>query len=236
LRRRNLLIAVSLAVLLATATEISARIWLDSALRASAQSLLGGHAAVGIGFRPALIDAMAGSVPTLTIHATQVGVCNIQNVTVDATLNNARRQNGQLAVSGSHASIVLPPAVITTLLTKRLSSGMQATVGLDPARNLLVLQIDGLLQVDEQPALKGNVVSFTPVSVGIGGFAAPGGMTGNLMQTAGFQQKLPQLPLGMHPDAVQVTSEGVVVTASGQAAQSHPAAHGTTAATGLHTC
>jgi hypothetical protein len=209
---------------------------MDSALRTSAQSLLGGHASIGIGARPALIDAMTGSVPTLTIHATQVGVCNIQNVTVDATLNNARRRSGQLAVSGSHASVVLPPLVIATMLKKRLGSGAQATVGLDAARNLLDLQIDGLLQVYEQPTLSGNVLTFTPVSVSVGGFAAPAGITNQLMPKATFQQKLPQLPLGMRPDAVQVTSAGVVVTASGQAAQSHPAAHGANAAAGLHTC
>jgi hypothetical protein len=235
-RRRNIVIAVSITAALVVAGEISVRSWLGNALGTSAQSMLGGHASVGIGTRPALIDAVTGSVPTLTIHETEVGVCKIQNVTIDATLNNARRQNGRLAVSGSHASIVLPPQVIATMLTKQLGSGMQATVGLDAAHNLLDLQIGGLLHVYEQPTLNGNVVSFTPVSATIAGFAAPSGITNQLMPKAGFQQKLPQLPLAMRPDSVQVTSAGVVVTASGQGSQSQPAAHGTNAAAGLHTC
>jgi hypothetical protein len=235
-RRRNLLIAVSIVAVLAAAGEISVRTWMGSALRATAQSMLGGHASVGIGARPALIDAMTGSVPTLTIHETRVAVCKIQNVTVDATLTNARRQNGSFAVSGSHASVVLPPQVIATMLTKRLGGGMQATVALDAPHNLLDLQIGGLLNVYEQPALNGNVVTFMPVSASIAGFPAPGKITTQLMPKARFQQKLPRLPLAMRPDAVQVTSAGVVVTASGPAAQSQPAAHHTNAAAGLRTC
>lgn len=233
-RRRNILITAALAVALVVCGETAARIWLGGALRGSAESMLGGRASVGIGLRPALIDSITGSVPTLTIHETQVGVCTIQGVTVDATLNDARRQNGHLAVSGSHASILLPTQLISAMVGKQVGGG--GAVVPDPARDQLVLHIGGLLDVYEQPSLQGNAIAFKPVSVGVGGFGVPAGIANQVVPKASFQQKLPQLPLSMHPDGVQVTSAGVVITASGPAAQTQPNGRGPTTAKGLRTC
>lgn len=235
-RRRNLVIAVSLLAVVVTVGEFSVRAWLGGALRTTVQSMLGGQASVGIGSQPALLDVITGTVPALSIHETQVGVCKIQDVTIDATLDNARRQSGHLSVSATQASLTLPPQAISTLLGRQLG-GTQPTVTPMPTQDELDVQLYGLLDVYEKPTLSsGGVISFAPVSVSMGGFAAPGSLTGQIIPKAKFQQKLPHLPLAMQAQGVQVTSAGVVIVAAGQAAQSQPAGHGATTASGLRTC
>jgi hypothetical protein len=75
-----------------------------------------------------------------------------------------------------------------------------------------------------------------PVSVGVGGFGVPAGIANQVVSKASFRQKLPQLPLAMHPDGVRVTSDGVVVSVSGPAAQTQPNGHGPSTAKSLRTC
>jgi hypothetical protein len=110
--RRRILIAAALTVTLVGAAEASARRWLENALSGATSTLLGGHASIGVGARPALIDLTTGSVPTLTIHADGVDVCTIHGATINATFQDARRQNGHLAVASSQASILLPPQAL----------------------------------------------------------------------------------------------------------------------------
>ena len=234
-RRRAVLIAAALTATLAAAAEVSTRIWLEHALGSATGSMLGGHASVGIGARPALIDLAGGSVPTLTVHADGVDVCKVHGATVDATFHDARRQNGHLTVASSQASILLPPAAIASLLDARLGAGMTATVAPDPAAGLLDVRIGGLLDVYEQPGLKNGTLTFTPASVDIGGFAAPAGLAGGLGTKAAFSQRLPTLPLAMHSQAVTVISDGLLLDATGPASGPQPT-HATAPAGGLRSC
>jgi hypothetical protein len=235
-RRRRILIAAALTAALAGAAEAGSRMWLENALNGATASMLGGHASVGIGARPALIDLAAGSVPTLTVHATGVNVCKVQGATIDATFHDAQRQNGRLTVASSQASILLPPAAIATLLDARLGAGMTATVIPDPAAGQLDVRIGGLFDLYEQPGLKNGTLTFTPASVGIGGFAAPAGIAGGLTTKAAFSQRLPALPLAMHAQTVTVTADGVLLDAAGSASGPQPAAKATAPTGGLRSC
>ena len=226
---------MALAVTLADAAEVSTRIWLENALSRTTASILGGHASVGIGARPALIDLAGGSVPTLTVHATGVDVCKVHGATVDATFHDARRQNGHLDVASSQASILLPPAAIASLLDARLGAGMTATVAPVPATGQLDVRVGGLLDLYEQPALKNGMLTFIPSSVGIGGFAAPATLVGGLTTKATFSQKLPTLPLAMHGQTVAVTSNGLILDATGPASGSQ-STHMIASASGLRSC
>jgi hypothetical protein len=234
-RRRILIAAVLTAALAGTAAEVSARIWLENTLSGATGSMLGGHASVGIGARPALIDLASGSVPTLTVHAADVNVCKISGATVDATFQDARRQNGHLAVASSQASILLPPAAIASLLGTRLGGGMTATVVPVPSTGQLDVSLGGLIDIYEQPALKNGMLTFTPSSVGMGGFAAPAGLAGGLTTKAAFSQKLPNLPLALHAQTVTVTPDGLVLGASGSASSPQPA-KSTAPTNGLRSC
>ena len=235
-RRRRILIAAALTATLAgTAAEVSARIWLENALSGATGSMLGGHASVGIGARPALVDLASGSVPTLTVHAADVNVCKFSGATIDATFHDARRQNGHLAVSSSQASILLPPAAISSLLGTRLGGGMTASVVPVPATGQLDVSLGGLIDIYEQPGLKNGMLTFTPTSVGMGGFAAPAGLAGGLTTKAAFTQKLPNLPLALHAQTVTVTADGLLLGASGSASAPQPA-KSTAPTTGLRSC
>ncbi len=234
-RRRILIAAVLTAALAGTAAEVSARIWLENGLSGATSSMLGGHASVGIGARPALIDLASGSVPTLTVHAAGVNVCKIAGATIDATFHDARRQNGHLAVASSQASILLPPAAIASLLGTRLGGGMAASVVPVPSTGQLDVRLGGLLDIYEQPGLKNGMLTFAPSSVGMGGFAAPAGLAGGLMTKAAFSQKLPNLPLALHAQTVTVTPDGLVLGASGSASGPQPAKP-TAPANGLRSC
>jgi len=234
-RRRRILITAALTVAIAGAAEMSTRIWLENTLSSATAPLLGGHASVGIGARPALIDLATGSVPTLTVHAAGVDVCKIHGATIDATFHDAQRRNGRLAVASSQASILLPPQAIASLLDARLGAGMTATVTPDPSAGQLDVRIGGFVDLYEQPGLKNGTLTFTPASVGIGGFAAPAGLAGGLSTKAAVSQKLPALPLAMHAQSVTVTSDGLLLDAAGSASETQPA-HPTAPTGGLHSC
>lgn len=234
-RRRILIAAVVTAALAGTVAEVSARMWLENALSGATGSMLGGHASVGIGARPALIDLAAGSVPTLTVHAAGVDLCKVHGATIDATFHDARRQNGHLAVSSSQASILLPPQALASMLSARLGGGMTASVVPVPASGQLDVNVGGFVDIYEQPALKNGTLSFTPSSVGIGGFAAPSGLAGGFTSKAAFSQKLPSLPLALHAQTVTVTADGVLLEASGSASAPQPA-KSTAPASSLRSC
>ena len=234
-RPRVLIAAVLAAAVVGTAAEVSARIWLENALSGATGPMLGGHASVGIGARPALIDLASGSVPTLTVHAAGVNVCKFSGATIDATFHDARRQNGHLAVASSQASILLPPAAIESLLGTRLGGGMTASVVPIPSTGQLDVRLGGLIDIYEQPGLKNGMLTFTPSSVAMGGFAAPAGLTGGLTTKAAFSQKLPNLPLALHAQTVAVTSDGLVLGASGSASSPQPA-KSTAPSNGLRSC
>ena len=234
-RQRRILIAAAVTAALAGAAEAGTRIWLENALDGATASMLGGQASVGIGARPALIDLATGSVPTLTVHATGVNVCKVQGATIDATFQDARRQNGHLTVASSQASILLPPTAIASLVDARLGTGMTATVIPDPATGRLDVRIGGLLDLFEQPGLKNGTLTFTPASVGIGGFAAPAGLAGGLGSKAAVSQKLPVLPLAMHAQTVTVTADGLLLGAAGSASGPQPA-KATAPTGGLRSC
>jgi hypothetical protein len=225
LRRALVICAAVFGVLLLTG-EFVARTVVGNKLTHAVRSALGGHVTVGVGTQPALIDAMTQSIPKLSIHATQVTMCPLKNVAIDATLNDVHRHGNAFAVSGSHAQAVLSPQALGAMLGKG-KPGTNVAVVPDAAAQVLQVHAGGLLSLDERPELVGNTIRFTPAGASFGGFSIPSSMLGQLAgNAAGVQVKLPNLPLGMALDAVQVTSGGVAVIASGHAAQTRGKASG----------
>jgi hypothetical protein len=207
------------------AGEMTARTVVANKVAAAVRSALGGHVTVGLGGQPAVVDALTQSIPTLSIHASQVNLCPLKNVTVEATLNDVHRHGNALAVSGSHVQAVLAPQTLGAMLGKGMKGGAAAvTVIPDAAEQLLQVHLGpgGLLSLYEKPELVGNALRFNPVGATIGGMTIPAGMVSQLIgNTTAAQVKLPQLPLGMTPVAVQVISGGIAVTASGAAAEAN---------------
>ncbi|MDT4963875.1 MAG: LmeA-like phospholipid-binding [Pseudonocardiales bacterium] len=226
LRRAVVISAAVLGVLLVTG-EFVARTVVGNKLTHAVRSALGGHATVGIGTQLALIDAMTQSIPKLSIHATQVTMCPLKNVAIDATLNDVHRHGNAFAVSGSHAQAVLAPQALGAMLGKG-KPGTNVTVVPDAAQQVLQVHAGGgLLSLDERPELVGNTIRFTPIGASFGGLSIPPSMLGQLAgNAAGVQMKLPSLPLGMALDAVQVTPGGVAVIASGHEAETRGKASG----------
>jgi hypothetical protein len=220
--RRALLISAAVVGVLLVAGELTARAVVGNKVAHSVRSALGGHVTVGLGGQPAVVDALTQSIPTLSIHATQVNMCALKNVTVAATLSDVHRRGNALAVSGSYVQAVLDPQTLGAMLGKGTGGGAKVMVIPDTAQQLLQVRVGpgGLVSLYEKPDLVGNDMRFTPVGASIGGLAIPAGMVSQLTGNTGTAQlKLPRLPLGITPEAVQVTSGGVAVTASGPAAE-----------------
>ncbi|MDT4934417.1 MAG: LmeA-like phospholipid-binding [Pseudonocardiales bacterium] len=228
--RRTLLISIAaLGVLLVTG-ELIARAVIANKVTHAIRSALAGHVTVGLGGQLAVVDAMTQSIPKVSIHATQVTLCPLKNVAVEATLNDVHRHGNALAVSGSHVQAVLAPQALGAMLGKGGGGGATATVIPDTAQQVLQVRLGmgGLLSLNEKPELVGGAIRFTPVSASIAGLPIPVGSLSQLTggKAAAAQVTLPRLPLGMTPDGVQVTPGGVAVTASGHAAEAHGTASG----------
>jgi hypothetical protein len=120
--KRTLVIAAAALGVLLVAGELTARAVVANKVTAAVRSALGGHVTVDLGGQPAVVDALTQSIPTLSIRATQVTLCPLKNVTVEATLNDVHRHGNALAVSGSHVQAVLSPQALGAMQGKGAAS------------------------------------------------------------------------------------------------------------------
>jgi DUF2993 family protein len=209
--RGRLFLAVGLAVVvLATViAEAATRSAIDGRIAAAADKRLTGPVSVGIGATPALLDAVTGQIPTLTIQAPSTSMCALRDVSATASLTGVHRARSGAAVQRSSADVTLTTHTFTALLSRYAS----ADVTTDPAAGDLRIGIGpgGILQVDETAVLHGDVITFSPASMSLTGRAVPANLHAVINGKLTFRRQLTHLPLGLGPRSVAVTGDGVQI-------------------------
>jgi len=220
--RRTTVIAIAAtsALVVLLAGEATVRHVIDSHIASAAQSSLTGPVHVGIGTTPALVDLAKGSISTVSLTDDGMRTCKLDTLNLAAEFNHVTRQNGQIHFSGSQATATVPMSAIMSLLTQRAPQLGQTTVEPGTVNNDVTITLGpgGLINIDEQVALRGGVIQFTPKQVTVGGNPAASLLTQRLAANATFTVDLPQLPLNIKPDSVAVDQEGVTLTGKGGAA------------------
>jgi hypothetical protein len=220
--RRTTVIAIAAtsALVVLLAGEATVRHVIDSHITGAAQSSLTGSVHVGIGTTPALVDLARGSISTVSLTDDGMRTCKLSSLNLAAEFNHVTRQDGQIHFSGSQAAVTVPMSAIMSLLAQRAPQLGQATVEPGTANNDVTIALGpgGLIDIDEQVALHGGALQFTPKQVTFGGDPAAGLLIQRLAANATFTVDLPQLPLSIKPDSVAVDQEGVTLAAKGGAA------------------
>jgi hypothetical protein len=211
-RRLRFLLAVGLAACLALAgvAEIVAEHVISHRISAAAGKRLTGPISVSIGATPALADAISGHISEVTIHAPSTTMCNLRNVTAEATLTDVHRSHGRIAVQGVSAEMTLTAQTFAGLF--RGTNGA-VTVTADPSAGVLRIGIGpgGLLQVEETAQLHGDTIQFSPVGMSLYGRSVPAGLQGMITSRLTVRRTLSGLPLNLTPRSVTITGAGLQV-------------------------
>jgi len=228
-RRRGTVIAIAAALVVTASAlgELIVRQTLESRIGTALASSVNATVHIGIGATPALLDLAKGSVSTVSVTIDGFRTCKLGAVTLDGSFHDATRNGGQVHTTASQASMTIPPTTLTSLLAQHNPQLARASVQPDPATGSLQIALGtgGLLTITEQPALSGEILRFTPGPLLLGGAPAPAAFAQNLAAKAALTIPLPHLPMNLTPRSVQVTSDGIVVTASGGPATFGPGSH-----------
>jgi hypothetical protein len=237
-RRRGIVITIiaAIAVTVLAAGELTARHELEDQIAAAVQASVAGSASVGIGATPALADLAKGAISNVSVTVNGMPTCELGEVTLAASFQDVTRNGGQVRVAGSRASMLVPLSAITAALAQRNQRLGLASVRTDPAGGTLAIGLGpgGVLTVDERPMLDGDTLRFAPGNVLLNGQPAPASLVQTLTAKAAFAVPVPYLPMNLTARSVQVTGDGLVLTATGGSATfgrgsgSHPTAR--------HTC
>ncbi|MFG2961213.1 DUF2993 domain-containing protein [Streptomyces sp. NPDC048291] len=220
-RRTTIAIAVTGLALAVTAVtaEIVVRHSLEQRITGAAQAQLGGDPSVDIGTAPALVDAMTGSISTVTINDPGYTTCKQGQLGLSLSLFQVTNSGQQVHVQESNASITLPAEGTASRIDAKLGGRGNASVTADPGQNALVISIaGGLLTFQESPTLNGSQIQLTPGDVTFEGAPAPARLTHRIENAGASSYQIPQLPLGLSVKSVGVSNDGLVLNASGGAA------------------
>jgi hypothetical protein len=213
-RRRRLILACALAGIIAIAmtAEGATRHIIDDRFAAAADRALTGPVSVGIGLTPALLDAVSGQIPGVTITAPATSVCGLRDIDVTVTLGDVRREHHVVTVQGATASIVIPPAALTGQFAGRYPN---ASVAPDPGASSLVIHLGpaGAVSVLERASLSGRTITLSPASVSVLGH--PITITARISDRLTVRRALSRLPLGLVPTSLSVTGGGLQVSLAG---------------------
>jgi hypothetical protein len=220
-RRTKIWIAGTIGglVLVAGLGEAGLRILLRHRISSGAQNVLGSGVDVGIGSRPALIDATTGRIPTVTIRSDSAEVCNLSDVAAAVNLSDVRRKGGQAHASQVNAMITLSGANLSAAAAKVLSSSSSSVLastaltltGLkvqpDPAHQQLIMRLGpgGVFRIGES-------VRLEPAPTTASGQAVPSSLIDRFIPKDGVSVKLDALPLGLEPTSARVTGAGLRIT------------------------
>ena len=220
LPRRRTLAAATAAVtaLLLAGAEITVRHAIEGRISAAARSALHGEISVSIGATPALIDALRGSISTVTISDQGFRTCNLQDVDVDLALHGVTSGGHQVRADSSDALIVITGTAMSSLLAEKAPQLGQVSATPDPADNAIAISLGpgGILSIDERPALHGEALTLSPVTATVGGQPVPPRLMQRITARASFSYSLPQLPIGLKTNGVHVSPDGITLTAAGK--------------------
>lgn len=167
---------------------------------------------VDLGSRPALIDLAAGDIPQLKLSAGDV--CGLEGVSVAAALDGVGI-GSPVGYEASAVTVAASTGAIEALLSRSPQAAklerLGAEVVAEPSAEELLLRAGpgGLLEVPLRPVLSGDTLSLEPGTPTVMGRPLPAAATGRLGKIAPKPRSLDHLPLGLHPDDVRVTAEGV---------------------------
>jgi hypothetical protein len=230
-RRTTIWLVASLAVVVVVAGlgEVGLRKVLTDRIRTSTRNVLGGSAVdVGIGARPALVDAATGQISAVSLRATSASVCDLSDLDIEAKLSDLRRHGSgahaeqvdvAITLSGSTLSAAASSAVGGKIASLGiLGSGLSAFSGIriqpDPAHNQLVMQAGpaGIVKLAESVRLDGRVLRMQPTLATLAGRAVPPATVGQLVPRAALTMNLSALPLDLVPTSATVTAAGLRIT------------------------
>ena len=119
-RRVLALVIAAASVLVALiAGEATVRHMIEGRIAGAAQSSLTGSVHVGLGATPALVDLAKGSISTVALTDDGMRTCELDTLDFAAAFSDVTRQNGQIHLSGSQATVTIPTSAMTSLLTRR---------------------------------------------------------------------------------------------------------------------
>jgi hypothetical protein len=220
LPRRRALAATTAAAtaLLLAGAEIAVRHAIEGRISAAARSALHSEVSVGIGATPALIDALRGSISTVTINDQDFRTCSLQDVDVDLALHDVTSSGHQVQADSSDALIAITGTAMSSLLAEKAPQLGQVSATPDPADNAIAISLGpgGTLSIHERPALHGEALTLSPVTATIGGQPVPPSLMQRITARASFSYALPQLPIGLKANGVHVSQDGITLTAAGK--------------------
>lgn len=219
-RSRVPLIAISVVVVLIVALvggELYARNRVENCLTTQFESELGSQIDVGLGLQPVLFSLATKKFSSVDISSDDTKFGPAQDMQVQATIDDvdltgSDTSSGQ--IGSSSADVTWSTEGILATLQAQGVGGIVSGVTSDPGAGTLNFGIvGGLAQLTVKPVVQGDAIVVETVDASILGIGIPTDLADSVVKI--LTDSLQAYPLGMTPDALEVTDTGIHMTLSG---------------------
>ncbi|MGP4002930.1 LmeA family phospholipid-binding protein [Streptomyces sp. 8N706] len=230
-RRKVAVLAVALVLVGLGVAETVTRSQLSGRFTDRLSERLHADADVDLGVTPVLVRLAQGSIPEVRVSAEGATFRQFSGLSFQAELDSVRRANGRLAIGRTQVRALASEAALTDSAGRiarggggggGLAGGAGAEGGAMavmsvPEQDALVLQAGpkGGIELGIRPELDGDTIRLKQAGATFRGTPLPPALTQRLTQRIPDSIPLSDLPLGLEPESLEVTSGGVRVGLKG---------------------
>ncbi|MTE16586.1 DUF2993 domain-containing protein [Nocardia sp. CT2-14] len=214
-RKKTLLIvSLVLALLLAgglAGGEAYARNKVEKCISSQFQAQMGSKIDVSLGWKPLLLTMFDNKVSSVTVDSDDTKFGPAQGMVVHATFNDVEMNDGgkQARVGSSDADVTWSNEGITKTL-----GGLVSGTTSDPNTGTLSFAVlGGLAQLQVQPKIVGDKIEVDTLQASLLGFGLPTDLVSGIVKL--MTESLQAYPMGLTPNKVEVTKDGLHVTLKG---------------------
>lgn len=228
-RRRHTALIVTIAVVVALVAvvvggEFYARHRVSQCVATAVQGELGGDVDVSLGATPLLFTVVTGNVSSLSIDSDDVSLAgpaqsSIRGLTLRSTIHDIDLPEGDSAgtVGSSEATVRWPSSQMLASLQTLPFGSLISGVTTDPSSQTVRVDVlGGLGSMTLTPTVSGGAVTMEASDITALGIGLPTGGAQQIIDL--LTANLSDYPLGMAPQSVQVTQDGLQVDLRGGAA------------------
>lgn len=197
--------------------EFYARNRVENCLTTQFESELGSQIDVGLGLQPVLFSLATEKFSSVDISSDDTKFGPAQDMQVQATVNDVDltstdTMSGQ--IGSSSADVTWSTGGILATLQEQGVGSVVSGVTSDPAAGTLKFAIvGGLAELTVKPVVQGDTIEVQTTDASILGIGIPTDLADSVVSV--LTDSLQAYPLGMTPDALEVTDTGIHMTLSG---------------------
>ncbi|MEV3860175.1 DUF2993 domain-containing protein [Streptomyces sp. NPDC050095] len=210
-------VVICVVLLAAGVAEFVVRHQVAGRIAGRMEQRLGTGVDVGLGWTPVMFQMARGSFGQVEVEGHDATFRRFAGVDLDAELDSVVRTGKGLKVGSSQVRAEMSDEALAGTVAGAAGGAGAATVTADPGSSQLVVHAGpaGRLTVAFRPSLDHDAIRLERTAVRFGERELPEGLAGQLLQGAPEKVDLSGLPLGLKPQKLTVTDDGLRLDLTG---------------------